>query len=113
MLPTISDFSLEAQIELLDGIEQVLDNRMHKRKVMGEDVLVKGSLSKALRIPEIRRKLASRNSTRQHKGTLALAELWATLSPVTQQSVLALISWYDPSTLEWDDPRSNRRPQSS
>ena len=106
----ISSLPLPELRELAQAIVDVLDSRTHKRIHLGDPVTVKGSLSKALKLPDIQRRLDSTHSDRQLSGKNMLAELWETLSPETQAKTLNQLDWYDPKSLSWDDPRSNRYP---
>ncbi len=106
----IRAFNVEAVRQLAQALQQVLDSRTHKRIYLGDEIRVKGSLSKALKLPEIIRTLNSPHHERQIKAQDAIAELWATLSPSTQEHTLEKLNWYEPNALDWEDPRSNRRP---
>ncbi len=106
----IRAFNVDAVRQLAQALQQVLDSRTHKRVYLGDEITVKGSLSKALKLPDIIRALDSPQHERQNKAQDALAELWATLSPNTQQHTLEKLNWYEPKDLNWEDPRSNRRP---
>lgn len=106
----ITALDLDALRKLADAITEVLDSRLHRRVHMGEEILVKGSLSRALHLPELRKKLYSHQTSRQQVGKDELIQLWQTLSDNTRQSVLERLHWYEPEKLDWDDPRSNRKP---
>lgn len=106
----IRAFNVDAVRQLAQALQQVLDSRTHKRVYLGDEIMVKGSLSKALKLPEIIRTLNSPHLERQSKAQDALAELWATLSAQTQEHTLEKLNWYEPKALSWEDPRSNRRP---
>jgi len=97
-------------IELVDSLKDVLDSRLHKRVYLGEEFLVKGSLSRALKIDSIKRLLNSPSIIRQEKGLEMLSLLWSTLSQATKERTLSRLGWYEPKHLKWDDPRSNRLP---
>ena len=96
--------------QLVTLLIEVLDSRMQKKVIMGEEVLVKGSLSKALQLPAIARHLESPRTDKQQQGKDELVQIWETLSPVTRDAVIRQLGWYDPAELDWDDPRSNRKP---
>ncbi|KAA1173150.1 hypothetical protein FWJ25_11675 [Marinobacter salinexigens] len=100
------DTALDAAIEL----QKVLAARTHRRKVMGQDVLVPGQLGEALQLPRIINRLRSKQQRIRDLGVDDFQELWPTLSPRTREKVLNAIGWYDPKELDWDDKRSNRRP---
>ncbi len=106
----IESLNIENARTLVSAIEDTLDSRTHKRDHLGEEIIVKGSLSKALKIPELKRTLSRTNIETQQKGIDQLSTLWATLSEATRQSALDKAGLYDPTELNWDDLRSNRRP---
>lgn len=106
-IPSLQPIALR---ELARALQETLDSRMHKRVYMGDPVVVKGSLSKALKLPGILQRLDSTHNERRESGKAMLAELWATLSPETRAKTLERLDWYDPKELPWDDPRSNRKP---
>ncbi|WP_227663414.1 hypothetical protein [Marinobacter halophilus] len=83
---------------------------MHRRKVMGQDVLVPGQLGEALQLPRILNRLQSKQQKQRDRGLEDFKELWPTLSRLTRQKVMEKIDWYDPKNLDWEDKRSNRRP---
>lgn len=106
----IDALDIEALRELLVAVIAVLDSRMHKRKHLGEEILVKGSLSQALHLPDLQKRLNAVNEEKQNRAREDLASVWQSLSTATRQAVIEQLGWYDPHELDWDDPRSNRRP---
>lgn len=104
------EFSIETALEAAITLRQVLAARTHRRKVMGQEVLVPGQLGEALQLPQIIRRLQSKQQKQRELGLEAFRELWSTLSPATRDKVLEGIGWYDPKQLAWDDKRSNRKP---
>lgn len=106
----ISSLDIESLRELAGAIHAVLDSRLHRRVHLGEEILVKGSLSRALHLPEIRKRLNAVNEARQQQAVNELTRLWQTLSETTRQTVIERLEWYEPDQLDWDDPRSNRKP---
>lgn len=92
------------------ALQRVLAARTHRRKVMGQVVVVPGQLGEALQLPEIIRRLRSKHKKIREQGLEDFISLWPTLSARTRQKVLADIGWYDPRNLDWEDKRSNRRP---
>ncbi|PVY78851.1 hypothetical protein C8D92_10154 [Tamilnaduibacter salinus] len=104
------EFSETNAIEAARALSDILARRTHRRKVMGQEVVVPGQLGEALRLPEIINRLQSPRAQRREAGLDAFEGLWATLSHNTRNQVLEAIGWYDPRLLDWDDPRSNRRP---
>lgn len=107
---TIEALSNAAAIMLAEAIVRVLDSRLHKRIHLGEEILVKGSLSKALKLDQTLSLLNSSHTERRQRGLHQLAELWQTLSQSTKLRCFSLLNWYEPHDLPWDDPRSNRKP---
>lgn len=103
-------FTAETALEAAEELERVLAARTHRRKVMGQPVLVPGQLGDALQLPRIIRSLRSKQRRLKEQGLEDFQELWPTLSRQTRQKVLDAIGWYDPKALAWDDKRSNRRP---
>lgn len=103
-------FSPETALDAARALQAVLAARTHRRKVMGQEVLVPGQLGEALRLPLIINRLISKQQRHRDAGLEAFQELWPTLSAHTRKRVLEAIGWYDPKALDWDDKRSNRRP---
>lgn len=103
-------FTLETALEAAIALHHVLAARTHRRKVMGQEVLIPGQLGKALQLPQIIRRLQARQVRQRERGLEDFQDLWQTLSPVTRDKVLTNIGWYDPRSLDWEDKRSNRRP---
>lgn len=106
----VHSLNIDTARALVNALEQVLDSRTHKREHLGEEIIVKGSLSKALKIPELKRTLSRKNIEIQQQGMDDLLVLWSTLSEQTKQSSLNIAGLYEPKQLHWDDLRSNRRP---
>ena len=111
MILDISQLNIEATRVFAQALEGVLDSRTHKRNYLGDEVIVKGSLSKALKLPEIIHKLQRNNESAQQQAQEQLEILWLTLSEETKTSVLEKAGWYQTDDLTWDDPRSNRHPK--
>lgn len=106
----ISTLDIESVRKLTDTLIKVLDSRLHRRVHMGETIWVKGSLSQALKLPDIRRRLHMQSEARQQQAKNSLNHVWHSLSDTTRDNVLKELEWYAPEHLDWDDPRSNRRP---
>lgn len=104
------EFSVETGIEAIEALQRTLAERTHRKRIMGQDVVRPGQLGQALRLPAILGKLRSRQSRRRQEGLDDFQTLWPTLSASTHEKVLKMMDWYDPRELDWDDPRSNRRP---
>ncbi len=98
-------------LDIATAIEAVLNARTHKHSnVLGEDVLVQGTLSKALKLPQLITSLSNRAGVKQQSAQERLADIWITLSESTRIKSLERCEIYDPGVLDWEDPRSNRRP---
>lgn len=110
MLLELETFTVETALEAAAELRRVLAARTHRRKVMGQDVIVPGQLGEALQLPRIINRLQSRQQRQRDAGLDDFLELWPTLSPQTRERVLGAIGWYDPKELDWEDKRSNRRP---
>jgi len=104
------EFNTETALAASEALSQVLAARTHRRKVLGQEVLVPGQLGDALNLPRIRRRLVSRQARLREQGVNDFEELWQTLSEPTRRRVIDAMGWYDPRELDWEDPRSNRRP---
>lgn len=104
------EFDIETAHAAVKALQQVLARRTHRRKYLGQEVVIPGQLGSALRLPAITEQLKSKTAPRRERGLEAFQCLWPTLSPITQEQVLELIGWYEPEKLSWDDKRSNRRP---
>lgn len=104
------EFTVETALEAATALHRVLAARTHRRKVMGQDVLVPGQLGEALHLPQIIHRLQAKQARQRDRGLEDFQELWPTLSLSTRNKVLRRIGWYDPKSLDWEDKRSNRRP---
>ena len=110
MLLELETFTIETALDAATELRKVLAARTHRRKVMGQEVLVPGQLGEALQLPRIINRLQSKQMKQRELGLEDFQELWPTLSPQTRERVLKAIDWYDPKELDWEDKRSNRRP---
>jgi len=106
----IEPLGINSSLQLCSALQDVLDARVHQRLILGEPVLVKGSLSKALGLPEIQKHLSGKIQKKQDLAKQRLMEIWPTLSETTKEQTLDILGWYEPDALSWDDPRSNRKP---
>ncbi|PSF10526.1 hypothetical protein C7H09_06160 [Marinobacter fuscus] len=104
------NFTEETALEAAIELQKVLAARTHRRKVLGQEVMVPGQLGDALQLPKTIHQLQGKQQRQRERGLDNFRELWPTLSPRTQQRVLDSLGWYNPKELEWDDKRSNRRP---
>lgn len=104
------EFDVGTALDAAIALHRVLAARTHRRKVMGQEVLVPGQLGEALHLPRIIRRLQGKQQRQRERGLEEFQELWPTLSPATREKVLDRIGWYDPKALDWEDKRSNRRP---
>ncbi len=96
--------------KLTETLIAVLNKRKHTRLVLGHEVTVDGSLSKALKLPELLKQLKSKQELKRQAAYDRLHMIWSTLSDETKHQTLDELGWYSPSDLAWDDPRSNRNP---
>lgn len=103
-------FTTETAHAAVKALQQVLARRTHRRKYLGQEVIIPGQLGSALRLPAIADQLKSKTAPRRERGLESFQCLWPTLSPSTQNQVLEMIGWYEPDKLGWEDKRSNRRP---
>jgi len=110
MLLELETFTIETALDAATELRKVLAARTHRRKVMGQEVMVPGQLGEALQLPRIINRLQSKQMKQRELGLEDFQELWPTLAPQTRERVLGAIGWYDPKELDWDDKRSNRRP---
>jgi hypothetical protein len=106
-------FDLVSASLAAEVLAKILARRTHVKVVFGEERRVSGTLGFALNLPAIRKRLESRSIKQRERGLDEFKALWDTLSSRTCNSVLKEIGWYDPTKLEWDDQRSNRRPDLS
>lgn len=110
MLLDLETFTVETALEAATELRRVLAARTHRRKVLGQEVIVPGQLGEALQLPRIINRLQSKQQRQREAGLEDFQDLWPTLSLQTRERVLTAIGWYDPEKLDWDDKRSNRRP---
>jgi hypothetical protein len=101
------DTALDAAVEL----QRVLAARTHRRKVLGQEIIVPGQLGAALNLPRIVSRLQSRQTRLRTQGLEDFQQLWVTLSLPTREKVLRAVGWYRPQELSWEDKRSNRHPE--
>ncbi|WP_100640127.1 hypothetical protein [Marinobacter salexigens] len=106
----LETFTTETALETAQELRRVLAARTHRRKVLGQEVIIPGQLGEALQLPQIINRLQSKQQRFRDQGLEDFQELWPTLSAATRQKVLDSIGWYDPKDLSWEDKRSNRRP---
>ncbi|GGY68404.1 hypothetical protein [Marinobacter zhanjiangensis] len=103
-------FNEETALQAAQALAGVLARRTHRRKVMGQDVLVPGQLGDALRLPQLINRLRSRQRRQRDRALEDFETLWKSLSHSTRDQVWHQLGWYDPRELSWEDKRSNRRP---
>ncbi|MGO1749172.1 MAG: hypothetical protein ACTHZR_02725 [Marinobacter sp.] len=106
----LETFTTETALDAAAELRRVLAARTHRRKVLGQEVLVPGQLGEALQLPRITNRLQSKQQRLRDQGLDDFQELWPTLSLATREKVLSAIGWYDPKDLNWEDKRSNRKP---
>ena len=107
------EFSTESALLAAVALATIFARRTHIRVILGEERRVSGSLGKAVNLPGITSLLEHRSPKQRERGLGEFRALWDTLSAASRNSVLEAIGWYDPVKLEWDDIRSNRRPDVS
>lgn len=103
-------FNEETALQAAQALTGVLASRTHRRKVMGQEVLVPGQLGEALKLPQLINRLQSRQQRQRNRAVEEFETLWETLSDATRDQVWRQLGWYDPRELSWEDKRSNRRP---
>ncbi len=104
------EFDEETALAAALALQQVLAQRTHRRKYLGQVYVVPGKLGEALKLPSIISRLQSKVVRRRAKGQEDFCLLSVTLSVPTREAVLPAVNWSDPKSLNWDDKRSNRRP---
>lgn len=107
---TDNRFSEESALSAAEALQHVLASRTHKRKVLGEERIVPGQLGEALGLPDIIHRLKSRSGPVRSEAAERFEAIWETLSERSRHRVREALGWYDPRELDWEDPRSNRRP---
>lgn len=106
----IQTFTIDTALEAALSLKKILASRTHRKKVLGQEVIIPGQLGEALQLPRITARLQSRQQRQRDQGLEDFTALWQTLSATTQANVFRAIGWYDPEDLDWEDKRSNRRP---
>ncbi|MEX0603661.1 MAG: hypothetical protein WD623_09345 [Marinobacter sp.] len=106
----IQTFTTETALEAALSLKTILASRTHRKKVLGQEVIVPGQLGEALHLPRIIARLQSRQQRHRDQGLEDFAALWQTLSATTHTRVYRAMGWYNPQDLDWEDKRSNRRP---
>ncbi len=107
------DFTAKTALTAARALAGTLARRTHIRVIYGEEQRVSGSLGQAVNLPGITYRLESRSTKQRERGLAEFRALWDTLSAPTCNSVLDQMGWYDPNELQWEDQRSNRRPDFS
>ncbi|MCK5880900.1 MAG: hypothetical protein KAG18_03430, partial [Sinobacterium sp.] len=96
----------EHAIICLESLIKVLDQRRHTRVVMGKEIIVGGTLSKALKLPELLKQTRSIQSAKREQALERFVDIWPTFSAKTRQLSLAKCDWYNPEDDEDDEPSS-------
>lgn len=104
-----NDFNVASALIAAQALQRVLARRTHRKKYMGQVLLLPGQLGEALRLPSMITRLQSRQAPQRQSGLEAFVALWQTLSEPTRQHTREEAGWYDPASLDWEDKRSNRR----
>ncbi|WP_152206073.1 hypothetical protein [Marinobacter changyiensis] len=107
----IQTFTIETALETALSLKKILASRTHRKKILGQEVIVPGQLGEALQLPRIIARLQSRHQRQRDQGLEDFTALWQTLSSTTRANVFRALGWYDPQDLDWEDKRSNRRPR--
>lgn len=107
---TDARFTEESALSAAEALQRVLARRTHRRRVMGEERIVPGQLGEALGLPTLIHRLQSRSGPVRSDAAERFEAIWETLSERSRQRVREELGWYDPRDLDWEDPRSNRRP---
>lgn len=107
------DLDIKIARRAAHALDVILARRTRVKVVLGEERVVPGTLGEAIKLPAIIARLDSRSSTSRSRGLEDFRQLWDTLSVQTTREVLKEIGWYEPAELDWEDPRSNRRPDLS
>lgn len=92
------------------ALQTVLSRRTHRKKVLGEERIVPGQLGEALGLPALCKQLNSRRPATRQEAVERFDAIWSSLSERSRRKVREALGWYDPRELDWEDPRSNRRP---
>ncbi|MDX1589395.1 MAG: hypothetical protein R3296_10700 [Oleiphilaceae bacterium] len=105
-----SDFNQDSARHAARVLARVLSRRQHRKTILGQTVMVPGQLGEALRLPGIIHALESRSGPRREAAVERFQAIWESLSEPTREQVREELGWYDPREMDWEDPRSNRRP---
>ena len=104
------DFDEETALMAAQALQTVLSRRTHRKKVLGEERIVPGQLGEALGLPSLCKQLTSRRPRTRQDAVERFEAIWSSLSDISRKRVREALGWYDPRELDWEDPRSNRRP---
>ncbi|MAV26043.1 MAG: hypothetical protein CMQ05_07975 [Gammaproteobacteria bacterium] len=104
------EFDVALALRAADALKVILQNRTRVKVILGEERVVPGTLGEVIRLPTILARLQGRSRVARDAALAEFRTLWSTLSEKTTSEVLLTIGWYDPTELDWEDPRSNRRP---
>ncbi len=104
------DFETETALLAVTALKIALERRTHRRKYLGEVYQLPSTLGDVVNLPRITALLKSRSLSRREQGLEEFTYLWSTLSAATRELVLKEVGWYDHQDLDWDDKRSNRKP---
>lgn len=103
-------FSEQSALEAARALSRVLESRTHRKKILGQEVIVPGQLGAALHLPQLIDRLQARQQRQRARALEDFLTLWETLSPTTRNRVYERLGRYNPRELDWEDKRSNRRP---
>ena len=68
MLLELETFTVETALDAATELRKVLAARTHRRKVMGQEVVVPGQLGEALQLPRIINRLQSKQQKQRSNG---------------------------------------------
>lgn len=98
-------------LKLSEALLYVLDSRLHKHTRLGKEVMVKGSLSQALKLPQLIKDLGS-HRTKREAAQERFAEIWPTLSMNTRKRSLEQAQFFEPKDLNPEES-SEQDPEST
>ena len=104
------DFDLKTALLAAQALAKIFARRTHIKVILGEERRVAGTLGQAVNLPGMTAGLEHRSQAQRERALADFRALWNTLSASTCNTVLEDIGWYDPKKLDWEDVRSNRRP---
>ena len=92
----IETLSIDETKTCLESLIYVLNQRTHTRVVMGKNIVVGGSLAKALKLPELLKQIQSVQALKKQAAVERFQEIWPTLSLPTRTQALKKCGWDEP-----------------